>query len=112
MRDYMVAANTRALPTTFIVGKTGLVEWIGNPKEVAEVLQRVVDDRWDRIGFAKMFVGHQRVYAEYQRVAALVAQDKREQAIKLIEELIPLADARMKKNLQALQAQIKKATEK
>jgi len=31
--DYMKAANQQGIPTAFIVGKSGLVEWIGHPME-------------------------------------------------------------------------------
>ena len=43
------------LPTalTFIVGKTGKLEWLGPPTDVAEPLAKVVKGKWDRKAFAK-----------------------------------------------------------
>ena len=38
---------------TFIVGKTGKLEWLGPPTEVAEPLAKVVKGKWDRKAFAK-----------------------------------------------------------
>jgi thiol-disulfide isomerase/thioredoxin len=52
---YMDAAGQNGIPTAFIVGKTGIVEWIGHPMEMDEPLDKVVDDKWDRDTFAAEF---------------------------------------------------------
>jgi thiol-disulfide isomerase/thioredoxin len=54
-RDYMEAAGQNGIPTSFIVGKTGQVEWIGHPMRMDEPLSKVVDDSWDREAFATEF---------------------------------------------------------
>ena len=46
--DFMTASQIDELPTTFIVGRSGIVEWIGHPFEVETALQAVVHDTWDR----------------------------------------------------------------
>ena len=38
---------------TFIVGKTGKLEWLGPPTEVADPLAKIVKGKWDRKAFAK-----------------------------------------------------------
>lgn len=48
---YMEAVDETAIPTAFIVGKEGLVEWIGHPDELDEPLRRVIADGWDRAAF-------------------------------------------------------------
>ena len=50
--DYMKAAKRTGIPCAFIVGKTGLIEWIGHPMRIKEPLESVVDDSWDREAFA------------------------------------------------------------
>ena len=50
-RDYMEAVDETGIPTVFIVGRGGLVEWIGHPSEIASPLQRVVEGTWDRAAF-------------------------------------------------------------
>lgn len=52
--DYMEASGEQGIPTAFIVGKTGLIEWIGHPMELDEPLQKVIDDQWDRNAFAEL----------------------------------------------------------
>ena len=57
--DYMRAAGQGGIPTAFIVGKSGLIEWIGHPTHpkgaMDKVLQEIVDDEWDREEFAVGF---------------------------------------------------------
>lgn len=48
---YMEAVDETAIPTAFIVGKQGLVEWIGHPSELETPLRLVVEDGWDRAAF-------------------------------------------------------------
>ncbi len=45
---YMRAAGQNGIPTAFIVGKDGYVEWIGHPMQMDDPLAQVVNDRWDR----------------------------------------------------------------
>ena len=44
---YMRAAGQSGIPTAFIVGKTGMVEWIGHPMSMDEPLAKVVSGEWD-----------------------------------------------------------------
>ena len=53
--DYMEAAAQNGIPTSFIVGKTGLVEWIGHPISLDEPLGQIVADKWDRAAFLVKF---------------------------------------------------------
>jgi thiol-disulfide isomerase/thioredoxin len=46
--DYLVAAGENGIPTAFIVGKDGMVEWIGHPMSMDGPLAQVVDGSWDR----------------------------------------------------------------
>jgi len=46
--SYMKASGQRGIPTAFIVGKQGEVEWIGHPMTMDEPLDQIVNDTWDR----------------------------------------------------------------
>ena len=54
---YMRAAGQSGIPTAFIVGKTGLVEWIGHPMGMDEPLAQIVAGTYDleatKAAFAK-----------------------------------------------------------
>ena len=47
-QDYMRAAGQSGIPTAFIVGKTGEVEWIGHPMRIDEPVAQILDGTWDR----------------------------------------------------------------
>ena len=53
--NYMLAANLEGIPNAFIVGKTGMVEWIGHPLGIDDALEAVVNDKWDREKAAREF---------------------------------------------------------
>ncbi|MEN0111172.1 MAG: redoxin domain-containing protein, partial [Planctomycetota bacterium] len=76
--DYMSAAGQTGIPTAFLVGKEGVVEWIGHPMGLDGPLDAVVDGTWDRAAFGEEFRREQeedfrrmkeqkRLQAEFQR---------------------------------------------
>lgn len=54
-KDYMRAAGQNGIPTAFIVGKDGHVEWIGHPARMDQPLKAIVEGNWDREKFATEF---------------------------------------------------------
>lgn len=46
-KAYMSASGQRGIPTAFVVGKKGTIEWIGHPTVLDNVLESVVHDTWD-----------------------------------------------------------------
>ncbi len=59
--DYMKAAGQNGIPTAFVVGKDGKVEWIGHPMLLEDVLEAVVGDTWDREPFKEEFARQRRL---------------------------------------------------
>ncbi len=53
--SYMRAAGQNGIPCAFLVGKTGLIEWVGHPMSIDPVLEQVVAGTWDRAAFAEQF---------------------------------------------------------
>ncbi|OUX07703.1 MAG: redoxin domain protein [Planctomycetaceae bacterium TMED240] len=84
-KDYMTAAKQQGIPTAFIVGKTGLVEWIGHPMEMDGPLAAVVDGKWDRDAFAQEMVAEQKMQESMQRLSMLASTGKFAEAIALAE---------------------------
>jgi thiol-disulfide isomerase/thioredoxin len=74
-RDYMEASGQAGIPTSFLVGKDGLIEWIGHPMELDTPLEKVVAGTWNREEFRVM----------YAIESAMQSQDF-ETVLKLIEE--------------------------
>lgn len=84
--DYMEAAGQDGIPTAFIVGKNGKIEWIGHPAGMDPVLEKVVNDSWDR----EAYIEQRRLEQEYEenlhKVDQLVSADKVDEALELIDE--------------------------
>lgn len=47
-RDYMHAAGQGGIPSAFVVGKTGEIEWIGHPMRIDEPVAKILAGTWDR----------------------------------------------------------------
>ncbi|MDA0803107.1 MAG: redoxin domain-containing protein [Planctomycetota bacterium] len=50
---YMKASGQRGIPTAFIVGTDGVVEWIGHPMRMDEPLEQIIAGTFDREASAK-----------------------------------------------------------
>lgn len=84
-KDYMTAAKQQGIPTAFLVGKTGLVEWIGHPMEMDGPLAAVVQGNWDREAFAKEMVEEQKMQESMQRLSMLASTGKFAEAVAFAE---------------------------
>jgi thiol-disulfide isomerase/thioredoxin len=83
---YMEAAGQNGIPTCFIVGKTGHVEWVGHPMFMDKPLEQVVTDQWDREVFAVEFRKEQVRDLLLAKVRRLMRAKDTEGAVALIRE--------------------------
>ncbi|TWU44966.1 Thiol:disulfide interchange protein TlpA [Novipirellula aureliae] len=90
--DYMEASNAAGIPTAYIVGKTGKIEWIGHPMGMDETLEAVVNDKWDREAYKKQYEQEQRLQQAIEEISMLAGAGKFDDAIKRIEEEISKTD--------------------
>ncbi len=86
--DYMKAANQQGIPTAFIVGKSGLVEWIGHPMEIDEPLEGVVSDKWDRDAYAAEMQEMNALQAKLPELMPLLQGGQMDEAIDLLDKWI------------------------
>lgn len=49
---YLDAFGEQGVPTVFLVGQDGRLEWVGHPDILEEPLRQVVEGTWDRAAFA------------------------------------------------------------
>ncbi len=86
-KDYMVAAGQQTIPTAFIIGKEGKIEWIGNPThpkgDLDRALDAIVKDGWDRTAYKK-------IYDLRKQASKEVDDANYEKALALTDELIAL----------------------
>ncbi len=94
-RDYMEAAGQNGIPTAFVVGKDGKVEWIGHPMAIEEPLASVVAGTWDREAFKKEFEAQQKLQeameSAQERMAEAASNDDWGQVASIYDELIAIA---------------------
>lgn len=83
--DYMEAAGQNGIPTCFIVGKSGAVEWIGHPMQMDGPLEAVVSDKWDREAFKSTFEKQQRMSLLQARIGRLMQRGNVAEAIAAVE---------------------------
>ncbi len=83
---YMEAAGQDGIPTAFVVGKSGLIEWIGFPTELEEPLDQLINDSWDREAFRRNYEAQKQYEIMMQRVSELAGTGKATQAIELIDK--------------------------
>lgn len=86
--DYMDAANQQGIPTSFIVGKEGIIEWIGHPMELDEPLEAVVNDSWDRKKFQEEMKAQQEFQRTMERISMLAGAEKFDDALKLVDDRV------------------------
>ena len=97
--DYFLAAGQSGIPCAFIVGKSGLVEWLGHPMEMDEPLEQVVTGKWDREAFQaelekerakqkEMEKLQRKLIATIRDVQGKLEDGDSDEAIELLDELI------------------------
>jgi thiol-disulfide isomerase/thioredoxin len=105
--DYMDAAGQNGIPTAFIVGKTGEIEWIGHPMEMDGPLGEIVDGSWDRAVHAEAMAEMQKVQGAFAEVRALLQADKGDEAAEMVDGMIAEAKSpRVKQMLQQIRGQL------
>jgi thiol-disulfide isomerase/thioredoxin len=105
MNDYFRAAGQRGIPCAFIVGREGIVEWIGHPMKMDEPLEKVLEGEWDREAFAETFKDQQRkeaiamraqrkLQSKMSEIRQAMESGDTENGLNMLDELI--ADSKMK----------------
>jgi thiol-disulfide isomerase/thioredoxin len=84
---YMAASGQGGIPTAFIVGKDGLIEWIGHPMEMDEPLRQVADGSWNRGEFAATFRKKQEAEKMMMGLQLAVQQRDWDKALEVTETL-------------------------
>ena len=102
MNEYSVAADpdgsthtsflgtgSTGIPHSFVVGKTGEIEWSGHPAALDPVLTKIVAGSWDR---EKYFEDQKKIESLNERIAKALQVKDYAGAFDLTGELAPLHD--------------------
>lgn len=87
-KEYMQAADQHGIPTAFLIGKTGLIEWIGHPMRIDEPVAQVLADKWDRLAYARQIEEERELRRKLRVVFEKSKQNQHEQALTMIDELM------------------------
>ncbi len=71
-RDYFQAAGQSGIPTAFVVGKDGHIEWIGHPSSMDAALEAVVAGTWDRDAFKVTFEQNEAYKREMRKASGAI----------------------------------------
>lgn len=83
--DYMKASGQGGIPTAFIVGKTGEIEWIGHPLQMDGPLAEVVAGTFDREAAAAAAREMAQVQSRFRELVDLMQADKAAEALDLLD---------------------------
>ena len=86
--DYMEASGADGIPTAYLVGKDGRIEWIGHPMALDEPLAKVVEGTWDREKFKADRDAQVRQQQIMQTMAKLARQGRIDEAMELVQTQI------------------------
>jgi thiol-disulfide isomerase/thioredoxin len=75
---WMRPAGRNGIPSAFIVGKTGKIEWIGHPGSMAGPLKAIVAGTYDRAVFAKQEAKERQWNTDRRRILSAVGQAQRD----------------------------------
>jgi thiol-disulfide isomerase/thioredoxin len=87
-KDYREAAAQNGIPTAFVVGKDGKIEWIGHPMEMDGPLAAVVNDKWDRAAFQAEMKAKQEAEQAMQEIQSLAQGGKFDEAVAKVDALL------------------------
>jgi len=73
-KAYMQAAGQNGIPTAFVVGQDGHVEWIGHPMRIDQPLTEIVAGGWDRQAARAEFQAEQAQEEAMQQLSQLARQ--------------------------------------
>ncbi len=87
-KDYFTAAGQVQLPTAFIIGKTGRIEWIGQPSGLEKPLEQVVEEKWDREAYKPTFAFQTAMASISDQIGKKLVRQDFDGAIDIIEKNI------------------------
>ena len=82
--DYMRASGAQGIPTAFIVGKDGKIEWTGHPMSMNEPLAKVVDGSWDRETYKEELEQEQQLQENMQKMAQIAGSGNFKEALEFV----------------------------
>ncbi len=84
---YMRAAGQNGIPCAFVVGRDGVVEWIGHPGRIDEPLKQIVEGSWDREAAIEEFKQQERLKEISVKIAQFARSGDWNGALEMLEQV-------------------------
>ena len=97
--EVFMAAGGRGIPSSFIIGNDGKIEWIGHPSRMDEPLAAVLDGTWDRAAARKKYGDDQALQREMNKIRSALSTAARANDEKAVMEIFDEAATRFPDNL-------------
>jgi len=97
--EVFMAAGGRGIPSSFIIGNDGKIEWIGHPSRMDEPLAAVLDGTWDRAAARKKYDDDQALQREMNKIRSALSTAARANDEKAVMEIFDEAATRFPDNL-------------
>ena len=85
--NYMRAAGQNGIPCAFIVGREGIVEWIGHPARIDEPLAKVVEGTWDREEAVAQMKQQQLMQQSMMKLSTMLRKSDFDGALGVVDDL-------------------------
>ncbi|MEN1680946.1 MAG: tetratricopeptide repeat protein [Planctomycetota bacterium] len=90
-RDYVTASRYADPSCVFVIGQTGLVEWIGSSGSINEPLEAVVKGAWDRDAFAEYYALNLELQEMATRGVGIAEEGDYQAAEAIAQEMLTLS---------------------
>lgn len=84
---YMRAAGQSGIPCAFIVGRDGIIEWIGHPGSMDQPLKKIVEGSWDRQAAVTEFKQQVMLTRYAQKLGGMIVSRNFDAALSLLDEI-------------------------
>ena len=89
--SYLGASGQKGIPSAFIVGRDGYIEWLGDPRSMDDPLAKIVAGNWDQLDYVTKRdaakAQFQEANAVMRRLTAAYREKRWDDAIELVDTL-------------------------
>ncbi len=87
-KSYMAAAKQGGIPTAFVVGKDGHLEWLGHPMDMDEPLSQIVEGTFDREAAVAEFAKKAAEQKAMMGLRKAMQSGDTEKVVELLDEML------------------------
>lgn len=106
-RAYMEAAAIGSIPSAFLIGRDGRLDWIGHPRDLAAPLDAVVHETWDRAAakarFEEEIASARELYVRMEAMKSAFRNEDWPRLLEMFDEAIAATEDNTQLKIQKFQ---------